>query len=261
MHVSDFEIIDCHIHPPVSDAADLTWFYPVESLDAFVADMRGMGIDRACGSVIARGEIDSFAPVAAMNKTALELQDRFPDFYIPAMHIDPRYPDESCAELELYVKEKGVRWVGELVGYMMGYQGDYLPPGCEPIYELATELGVCIDFHCGDLEMIDRMCTAFPKLNFALAHPEASQGPFKARLELVTRHPNLHLDLSGSGVMRWDLIRYAVEKAGAEKLLFGSDFPICNPAMYIHCVMTEHISDKEREAIFSGNFKRLIGMS
>ena len=114
-----------------------------------------------------------------------------------------------------------------------------------------------MDFHCGEPELIDRLCRTFPKLNLVLAHPEASREPFMARLELMQKYPNLHLDLSGSGVMRWELIRKAIETVGADKILFGTDFPICNPAMYVHCVLSEPISDKERRAIFSGNFKRL----
>ena len=34
-----FEVIDCHIHPPVDAASDLSWYDPVPSREAFVAEL------------------------------------------------------------------------------------------------------------------------------------------------------------------------------------------------------------------------------
>ncbi len=253
-----FEVIDCHIHPPVDAASDLSWYDPVPSREAFVAELLDCGISRACGSVIGDGEITSFAPVAAMNRDALAFRDEFPDFYLPAIHIDPRYPDESCREIEHYHR-RGVRWIGELVAYHMGYT-EYLPDGSEPVYDLAQSLGIPVSFHGDDLAEIARMCTAFPRLSFVLAHPHDRKAEVIERLALVASQKNLFLDLSGSGVMRRGLIRHAIDACGAEKILLGTDAPICNPAMYIHCVLAERLSDAERAAVLSGNFKRLTGL-
>jgi len=43
-----------------------------------------------------------------------------------------------------------------------------------------------------------------------------------------------------------------------DKILFGSDFPICNPAMNLKAVLFEHLTDAELKAVFAGNFKRPI---
>ncbi|MFH1708962.1 MAG: amidohydrolase family protein [Planctomycetota bacterium] len=255
-----FEIIDCHIHPPADASSDLSWYFPVPSPEAFVAKMRECGISRACGSVIARVEITSFEPVAALNRTALAFKEAFPDFYLPAIHIDPRYPEESCREIEA-CHRKGVRWIGELVGYMMGYNEDYYPKGSAPVYDLAQSLGLPVNFHSSDLPNVDRICKAFPQLNFVLAHPHDRKQEAVERLKLVAAHKNLHLDLSGSGVMRWGLIRHAIDTCGAEKILLGTDAPICNPAMYVQCVLAEPLSDAERTAVLGGNFKRLTGFA
>ena len=53
-------------------------------------------------------------------------------------------------------------------------------------------------------------------------------------------------------------IKHLVEKVGADRIIFGSDYPICNPGMYIAGVDFEKISDKEKELIFSENAKRLL---
>jgi len=251
------EIIDCHIHPPLTLEHDTSWFSPFESPEAFVETLKAVGISRACGTVVTRSQVESFDQVVAMNRSALAFRGMFPDFYIPGIHVDPRYPSESCRELEHYHNEEGVRWIGELVGYMMGYEEDYMPRQAFPIYELAGEMNVPVNFHCGELETIARMCRTFPKVAFVLAHPRASRNEFEKRLELVVRYPNLYLDLSGSGIMRWGMIRYGIDRAGKEKFLIGTDAPICNPAHHVACVLAESLSDTEREAVLGGNFRRL----
>lgn len=259
MRALPFEVIDCHVHPPVDAASDLSWYDPMPSCEAFVADLRACGIRRACGSVIGSGPVDSFAPVARMNRDALRFRDEFPDFYLPAIHVDPRFPDDSCREIERYHRQ-GVRWIGELVGYHMGYER-YLPPGSEPVYDLAQSLGIPVNFHGENLAEIAEMCTAFPRLPFVLAHPHDRKEEALERLALVASHRNLHLDLSGSGVMRRGLIRRAIDVCGVEKILMGTDAPISNPAMYVHCVLAERLTDAERAAVLGGNFKRLTGVA
>ena len=49
-----------------------------------------------------------------------------------------------------------------------------------------------------------------------------------------------------------------IRRAGAGKFLFGTDYPITNPGMYVHAVLGEHIGEEDRRLIFSGNAKRLL---
>ena len=44
---------------------------------------------------------------------------------------------------------------------------------------------------------------------------------------------------------------------GAERILFGTDYSVLNPAMYVAGVMFEHISESERQLIFRDNFLRI----
>ena len=55
------------------------------------------------------------------------------------------------------------------------------------------------------------------------------------------------------------MLRYAVDQCGSEKILFGSDFPICSPGMNIGGVFAEHMTDAELKNVFADNFLRLIG--
>jgi hypothetical protein len=71
-------------------------------------------------------------------------------------------------------------------------------------------------------------------------------------------YENYYLDLSGTGIFSYGLISYGVNKAGSDRFLFGTDYPICNPGMYVHAVLFEKLRDKDYEAIFSGSARRIL---
>jgi hypothetical protein len=63
---------------------------------------------------------------------------------------------------------------------------------------------------------------------------------------LPVRHPNVYTDTSG--VRRFDLLAEAVRRAGAAKVIFGSDGPWLHPRA-------------EEAAISGGNLMRLLSAS
>ena len=169
------------------------------------------------------------------------------------------FVEESCREVENF-HAKGVRWVGELVNYCMK-TGRYASRGMMQIFELCRDLGMTINLHNdGFISEIEPVLKAFPTLNIVVAHPHEFDNA-KQRFEYISQFPNAYMDVSGNGLQRYGMLKWAVDKCGAEKILFGSDYPINNIAMHIAGVMYERISDKEKEAIFSGNFRRLTGMN
>ena len=45
-----------------------------------------------------------------------------------------------------------------------------------------------------------------------------------------------------------------------DRVLFGTDYPICNPRMYVQAVLGEHIPDEDKEKILFGNARRILGI-
>ena len=77
-------------------------------------------------------------------------------------------------------------------------------------------------------------------------------------IEAMQKCENMYLDLSGGGTFRYGLVRYLCDKVGAERVVFGTDYPICNLKMYVGAVMGERLTQRERELIFAENAKRLL---
>lgn len=253
----DFEIIDSHVHPFLeTEGVNLGAYGAPVTPQEFVEELRSLGIRQCCGTLL-HGQHAEWNEIRNLNDAALRFRDRFPDFYLPGIHIHARCPDESCRELERMHRE-GVRWIGELVPYLMG-TGPFASPGFETICATAEELRMPINLHLhpetlADLEGIVRK---FPNLPIVLAHP-GDLGQAKQRVEFTSKWDNVYLDLSGIGLFRWNMLRWAIDHCGSGKLLFGSDFPICSPGMNLYGVLTEHLSRPELENIFSRNFRRLI---
>lgn len=249
-------IIDAHIHPAFDEGTSFNSHALPCDMETQVKELRRAGIAKACGAPVRRMTPATFDEVRALNDGALRLRDRFPEFYIPGVHVHPRFPEESCREIERLCGGENVRWIGELVGYLMGYAEEYDTPDALTIFRVAAQHNAVVNFHCGDLGVIDRLCAALPTLRLVLAHPGDGQS-YRERLALVVKHPNLRLDLSGTGIDRMGFLRTGIDAAGPEKFLFGTDYPINNPAVYVHGVAFEPLTEAEFDAVFSGNFRRL----
>ncbi len=255
----NFEIIDFHTHPFLSLRTNICTHkeYADMSAENTVKLMRELGVSRICGSVIGRTE-GSWEEIRACNDEALKLWDLYGDFYIPGFHIHPKYPRESCEEIER-MSRLGVRLVGELVPYWHGWS-DYSCREFSELLDLIEEKNMIVSFHSmGDDEM-DKMVREHKGITFVAAHP-GEYGAFMRHLERMKMSDNYYLDLSGTGLFRQGMTRHALDEFGAERILFGSDYPICNPGMFIGGVYFDPlIKDNEKELIFSGNAKRLLDL-
>ena len=248
--------IDAHIHPFSDTENSIAPFGLPASLDEFMAELKHCGFDRVCGSVLIQHPC-TFEDVRQANRIALKIRERYPDFYDPGIQVHGDDPEGSCRELETMYHEHQVRWIGELVQYLMA-TGEYNTPGMFRIYETARDLGMPVNIHCGNLEVVEEVLKNFPTLTLILAHP-GDMSTVRERLALIRKYPNACIDISGTGLFRGGMLRYAVDQCGSEKVLFGSDFPVCSPAMNLGGVMGEHLTDTEKENILGRNYLRLTG--
>ena len=183
------------------------------------------GITHICGSVLNLGyQPDGFESLKALNREALRLREVLGEYYTPGFHIHPAFVRESCDEIE-FMHSQGVHLIGELVPYMHAW-GEFEEKNWMEIMDVA--------------EQYHMVCSYWP--------------------DMLKAHPNLCLDLSGTGLFRFGMLKYLVQKVGAERILFGTDYPICNPRMYVEAVYGEEIKESEREQIFYKNAARLLNI-
>ncbi len=259
----DFEIIDFHTHPFASNKTCICVYrHDYEGLaENMLPVMQGYGISKMCGAVIHVDGREDYPDVMTRikdeNREALKLRESSGGYVIPGFHIHPDYVDESLAEIE-FMHERGVNLIGELVPYMHEWER-YDRAELHPILELAGRRGMVVSFHNMAEDSIDEMVKSHPDVMFVAAHP-GEHHLLLANVERLQKYENLCLDISGTGIFRFHALRYIVDKVGSERVLFGTDYPVCNPGVYIGGVLSEPLRDFEYENIFSKNAKRLLNI-
>ncbi len=256
------KIIDFHTHP----AYNTTKKFGYDLTDElFVDDLRRAGISMVAGSAIDLELMESSdnhgETIKKLNSTVWEWHKKHPDFIIPGIHIHPSFPEESANELYSYSK-KGVKLVGELVNYLMDDKSEnvsYISKNSMELYDLCSQLSLTVSIHTSTAEEMSYIAKNFKTLNIVMAHP-AYGNEYLSRLEAVKNHDNLFLDISGTGIAAHGMLRYGVDTVGKEKIVFGTDFPGYNPALYVQSVLYEKLTDDEREHIFYKNAERLLGL-
>lgn len=253
-----YEIIDFHTHPFCIDEENIC-IYRKDSgmnLDSSVQYLKEMGIAKICGSVISRQGDTPWEMIAKSNDRALEIRDSLGDFYVPGFHVHPDHVEWSCREIER-MHSLGIRLIGELVPYYHGWQ-DYSCSAFDEILDAAEQYGMVVSFHSMDDDQMDAMVRKHPNLVLVAAHPNTMEH-YQRHLDRMMLSENYYLDLSGTGLFRHRMLRYGIDRCGADRFLFGTDFPVCNPAMYVGGVMMDSLlTAKEKQMILAGNAKRLL---
>lgn len=110
----------------------------------------------------------------------------------------------------------------------------------------------------GNVTAIELFATEYPEVNFIIPHLGSFADDWKAQLNFIPyleRHANVYTDTSG--VRRFDLLEMAVKRAGAHKVLFGSDGPWLHPGVELEKVYALHLPPMQEALVLGGNFLRL----
>jgi predicted TIM-barrel fold metal-dependent hydrolase len=110
----------------------------------------------------------------------------------------------------------------------------------------------------GEVSVVELLAREYPDLTFIIPHLGSFADDWRAQLALIdhlVRHPNVYTDTSA--IRRFDLLQEAVRRAGAAKVLFGTDGPWLHPGVELAKVRVLGLAQYEEQLILSGNFLRL----
>lgn len=128
------------------------------------------------------------------------------------------------------------------------------------VCEVARAFGLPILYDVmGEVSSVELLATEYPDVRFIIPHLGSFADDWKAQLgflPMLERHANVFTDTSG--IRRFDLLEQAVKRAGAHKVLFGSDGPWLHPGIELAKVYALKLPPRERAFVLSGNFLRLI---
>ena len=111
----------------------------------------------------------------------------------------------------------------------------------------------------GEVSAAELLATEYPEVSFIIPHLGSFADDWGAQLAFIdhlVRHPNVYTDTSG--VRRFDLLEQAVKRAGANKILFGSDGPWLHPGVELAKVRALGLPKSEERLVLGGNLLRLM---
>ncbi|HZQ07663.1 MAG TPA: amidohydrolase family protein [Anaerolineae bacterium] len=165
---------------------------------------------------------------------------REPDTFAAVCVVDPRLP-EAPERLAYWVKERGCRGL-RIRPRIAGEAECFGHPSTFPLWERARALNVVVNVlanpeHLATVGALAERFSDVPILIDHMAHPNVAAGVnspgFQLLLDLA-RYPRVFVKVTGyyyysqeSYPWRdcWDFVRAVYDRFGAERMIWGSDFP------------------------------------
>lgn len=111
----------------------------------------------------------------------------------------------------------------------------------------------------GEVSAVELLAAEYPDVDFIIPHLGSFADDWRAQVALtdhLARHPNVYADTSGC--RRFDVLEQAVRRAGARKILFGTDGPWLHPAVELAKIRALELPAADERLVLSGNLLRLI---
>ena len=269
----------------------------ITDLGKRVRDMDAMGVDMQALSPWMGFLNRDLAIARQTNDGIAEAMDRHPGRFLGLAAVPMSSPEEAAAEVERAVKDLGLHGVGigtnvggtnldakEFAPFYAKAQELDVPIFIHPVdvlgvdrlksYYLVLLLGVPTDTAVAVASLIfGGVLKEFPRLKFYLAHGGGSCPYIMGRWEQgwrVRPETRVHIDRPPSEYFKrfhFDTmlqstaaLNFLVESVGVERVLMGTDYPFDlgdhHPVDSVTAV--PHLSDGQREQIFSGNAAALF---
>ncbi len=238
-------IIDSHVH--VKGGDNYRRCFPAEQI---VAAMDRAGIDLSIVFAIC---------LPAREANALTKQEiaKYPDRLIGYAYALPAYDYPVIDELRRAITQDAFRGI-KLHGGECRIELSMV----KPVLDLAAELDVPCIVDSGDVGTAQQVARACPQTKCILAHLGGlglSEMGIDAAIALAAEYPNIYLDTAY--VPKPWKISDAIEKAGAEKIIWGSDGPLIDPALELQKVKILGLPPEKEALVLGGNIARLIGLT
>jgi predicted TIM-barrel fold metal-dependent hydrolase len=238
-------IIDCHCHAGKGDGLTGPWDTSAP-LKQHVRRAEQAGIDRTV--LFAAFHSDYAVANRAVGRIVAGHRDRFYGFaFVHAARDRGRVFDMVSEAVDEY----------GFVGIKVHRHDARIS---REICEVARALSLPVLYDpTGEVSTVELLATEYPDVGFIIPHLSSFADDWRAQLALIdhlVRHPNIHADTSG--VRRFDLLEQAVQRAGARKVLFGSDGPWLHPGVELAKVHALNLAPADKALVLGGNFLRLI---
>jgi predicted TIM-barrel fold metal-dependent hydrolase len=241
----------------------------IATADEVIDSMDDDGIDI---SVVLNINWGSHELCTATNDYIMDSIARFPKRLVGFGAVHLQSPDAALAEIERCARG-GIRGIGEVRPNSPGFNiSDH--GVLKTFIDTLTNHNMILLTHAsepvghqyagkGDItpDVLYPLITDFPELKLVCAHWGGGL-PFYALMpEVKTALNNVFFDTAASPFLYVPQIYHQViEIAGADKILFGTDYPLMPQRRVLTEIRSLDLPDETESLILSGNARRLLGL-
>ena len=246
--IEGHSVIDFHGHVGRYDDLEM-----VDDQAVTLRAMDAVGIDKSCVFNI------YYPDGRTGNDETLAFVNRHPDRFVGFAYVSPLLPDLVVPELERAVDELGLRAI-KLYPPYTPYPLNH--PAWDRVYGFANERGLTILSHTGpgapsEPRHLGEAAPRFPNANFVAGHAGNSE-PYRSQAIKVAQDcPNVYLETC-STFRTPGVIEELVDRAGPDRVLFGSDTPLMDPRPQIGKIITAAIDGEAKRLVLGENARRLL---
>jgi len=251
-------IFDAHLHIPSDNGENFQWHLVTRNMNEFVAYLDKCGVRRGVISSSWSNKAQTPEDYRQGNREVAKYVERYKGRFRGSCVITPFRIDEALREIEDCHRQFGFVWLGEFCNYMTNYRYDTAE--WTEVMNLAARLNLVAQIHATAKEM-QYLAETFPKTTIVFPHLGGSRDDIFARIDIVAKHKNAYIDLSGSGIERVGILEYAAREIGADRVLYGSDFTINEPSAVLARVQNAFLTTDDREKILFRNVERLLAQA
>lgn len=238
-------IIDCHCHAGEGDKLTAPWNTEA-AIEPYLRRARAAGIHK---TIVFPAFHSDYAQA---NEALAKLIERYPGRLIGFAFVHAkRDAGRVFPMVARAVKRWGFRGIK-----IHGFEAMPTREVCEAARRF--RLPVLVDV-AGKAEAIEMFAPQYPDVSFVIPHLGSFAGDWRAHQRVVdqlARLPNVYADTSS--VRHFDYLVQAVKRAGAGKLLFGSDGPWLHPGVELTKIELLGLGPQAKRLVLGGNAMRLL---
>jgi len=250
------QIIDAHAH--LGDENEIVSGYtPLikSGIDFVFKRNEALGIKKCCVS----SWLSIWADHKLGNEITLKAIRKYPDHFIGYASFNPVYVDDWEEELNYWFCVKKFKGIKPYYPKVLISYND--KRWCK-LFEFGNKFKLYALLHPSDnfVDEVDEISSLYPDLDFLLAHTGIGFKHARDLVYIIKERGNVFFELTFTNVPD-GLIEFLVEEVGSDKIVFGTDQPMRDPAPQLGWVIYSRISVEDKRKILALNMERIIKRS